>query len=240
MLSRFWLGSSPGGETWCRMVWVVTMELFPWWLLLEDSASLAGCWLYLTPTSQQEGNRLSKMRKWETLASAKFVFLCRCLALDVWGRDKVGSRGNKEKRHSRHPALAFLCNFAQLLPQILSLRYGCVYCRDQAGFTRSHPSGCGCREKGVSVRSSLPRARSITSSGLRSWKSSALFGWRMTFPDAWKLSHRVRWCWYVLETVGGTHMSERIQNWLVMAASGWLLERGLLPASCEGVQDVKG
>lgn len=62
VLSRFWLGSSPGGDTWCRMVWVVTMELFPWWLLLEDSASLAGCWLYLTPAAQQEGNWLSQMR----------------------------------------------------------------------------------------------------------------------------------------------------------------------------------
>lgn len=89
VLSRFWLGSRPGGETWCRMVWVVTMELFPWWLLLEDSASLAGCWLYLTPASQQGGNRSSKVRNGETLinwssevrneatlASAKFSFLC--------------------------------------------------------------------------------------------------------------------------------------------------------------------
>lgn len=69
---------------------------------------------------------------------------------------------------------AFLCNLAQLLPQILALMYGCVCCREQARFTRNHPSGCGCREERVSVRSSLPRMRAITSSGLWSWKISAL------------------------------------------------------------------
>lgn len=41
-----------GEETWCRMVWVVVMELC--WLLLEESVSLTGCWPYLMPGSEKE------------------------------------------------------------------------------------------------------------------------------------------------------------------------------------------
>lgn len=41
-----------GELAWCRMVWVVAMEL--WWLLLEELASLTGCWPYLMPASEKE------------------------------------------------------------------------------------------------------------------------------------------------------------------------------------------